>query len=49
MILDLGIRQRGLLDRRPHHRAEAAIEQAILHELHRLARDHASALKAMVV
>ena len=40
MILDFGIGQRGLLHRRPHHRPKTAIQKPVLHELHRLARDH---------
>ncbi len=40
MILDFGVGQGGLLHGRPHHRTEAAIEQAIFHELHGFAGDH---------
>ncbi len=40
VILDLGFGERGLLDRRPHHRAEAAIEQLVGDEFEELARDH---------
>ena len=40
MIFDFGFGQRRLLDGRPHHRAIAAIEQAIARELVQLARDH---------
>ncbi len=39
MIFDLGFGQCGLLDRRPHHRAEAAIEQPVSHEFVQLAGD----------
>ncbi len=38
-VLDLGLRQGGLLHHRPHHRLGAAIERAVLRELHQLARD----------
>ena len=39
VILDLGLGQRGLLDRRPHHRAQAAIQRAVQQELADLAGD----------
>ena len=39
MILDLGFGQRGLLDRRPHHRLRAAIELVADREVHELAGD----------
>ena len=37
VILDLGLGQCRLLDNRPHHRLRAAIEQAVILELHDLA------------
>ena len=39
VILDLGFGQRGLLDRRPHHRLRAAIELVADSETHELAGD----------
>ncbi len=39
LIFDLGLGQRGLLDRRPHHRLGAAIDLAALGELHQLGDD----------
>ena len=39
LIFDLGFGQRGLLDRRPHHRLGPAIELAALRELEQLAHD----------
>ncbi|VCU10961.1 hypothetical protein RHODGE_RHODGE_04165 [Rhodoplanes serenus] len=39
LVLDLGLGQRGLLDHRPHHRLTAAIERAVVGELHDLAGD----------
>ena len=38
VVLDLRLGQRGLLDRRPHHRAQAAIQRAVQQELADLAR-----------
>ena len=38
VVLDLGLGQRGLLHRRPHHRAQAAIQRAVQQELADLAR-----------
>ena len=40
MILDFGLRQRGLLHRTPHHRLTALIERAVHEELHELFRNH---------
>ena len=40
VVLDLGLGQRGLLDRAPHHRPQAAIERAVHQELADLAGDH---------
>ena len=39
LIFDLGLGQRGLFNRRPHHRLGAAIELARLRELHQLGDD----------
>ena len=39
VVLDLGFGERGLLDRAPHHRAQAAIEGAVHQELADLADD----------
>ena len=39
LVLDLGFGERGLLHHAPHHRLGAAIERAVLRELHQLARD----------
>ena len=40
VILDLGLGQRGLLHRRPHHRLRPLIDQAVHQELLELRRDH---------
>ena len=40
VILDFGLRQRGLLHRAPHHRLTALIERAVHEELHELFRNH---------
>ena len=39
LVFDLGFGERGLLHHRPHHRLRAAIERAVVRELHQLARD----------
>jgi hypothetical protein len=39
LVLDLGLGQRGLLDRRPHHRLGAAVELAASREFHQLGDD----------
>jgi hypothetical protein len=40
VVLDLGLGQRGLLDRAPHHRLRALVERAGHEELHELLGDH---------
>ena len=40
VIFDLGFRERGLLHRAPHHRAQPAIQRAVHQEAPDLARDH---------
>jgi hypothetical protein len=45
VILDLGLGQRGLLDRRPHHRLRALVERAVHQELLEFLGDHALGVK----
>ena len=45
LIFDLGLGQRGLFDRGPHHRLGAAVELAGFGELHQLGDDRALGLK----
>ncbi|MPL90964.1 hypothetical protein SDC9_37023 [bioreactor metagenome] len=40
VILDLGLGERRLLDRRPHHRLRALIERAVHQEFHEFLGDH---------
>ena len=45
LVFDLGFGQRGLFDRRPHHRLGAAIELAAFGELEQLGHDRALGLR----